>query len=332
MICLRLMLLCLIAATSANAATHEDAVAGFTIDMPDGYALDSRQTAAGSTILTFKRGGSSPIVISALPYEAGYEDNEEVFESLLVEPMQEVFGGTLATRELNEMDISGMPARWGWLEANANLAGLGVVELDDGFVSFSVALSEDRFEGARQELERAFFSIRMHGDMPGEVTALTAIERTVVADAALLQPSTYEHPLFTVDLPAGWEGTTSATDAKKIYLASIGGPTSTITVLCMSGMLASHKVIGDVMQTSLSGNLPNLRQTGTDKVKVANGKRAMVTSYKGQTEAQGETVVLDGLTASVKNRKCMLGFIAIGPETDGGEGIGTVMEIVQSVR
>ncbi|MEM8816656.1 MAG: hypothetical protein AAGE85_12595 [Pseudomonadota bacterium] len=327
--------LSLLLAVTAHASDFGDPIAGFAIDLPEGYAERSRQQPPGATILTFEHGDQSPIVVSALSFDSGYEGNEEIFASML-ETVEEVFGGATEARELKDLEIGGLPARWGWMgrrEANGDgmIAGLGVIELDDRFVGLSVSMPDTKFAAFRPAIEAAFFSIRSYGDQPGEVTRVVDVEHRP-SEPILLAPSTYEHPLFTVDLPAGWEGKTVATEAKQINLASISDGGNTITVMCMSGMLASRKVIEDVMQTTMSSNMPNIAVRGKDKSRAANGKQAYFTLYEGRTESRGTTVELHGVTAAVKNGKCQLGFIAVGPATADARGVDEVMGIVRSVR
>ena len=325
----------LLLTANGGAATFEDPVAGFAIDLPDGYAEQSRQEPPGVTVLTFAREDGLSIVVSALSFDAGHQGTDEVFD-LTLKHVEDVVGGPTEARELNEMDVGGLPARWGWVErrdsdGTAIIAGIGVIELDDQFVNLTVFTPEAGFATLRPQIEAAFFSIRTYGDQAGEVTNVIAIDRGS-KPPAILEPSTYRHPLFTVDLPAGWEGKTVSTEAKSINLASLSDGGNTITVMCMSGLLASRKVIEDVMQTTMSSNMPNNTVRGTNKITAANGKPAYFTVYEGSADAQGSTVAIHGVTAALKHRKCQLGFIAVGPATADARGVDAIMRIIQSVR
>ena len=331
----RFIVATLLLAANASASTFEDPVVGFSVDLPEGYAEQSRQQPPGATILTFAHDVALPIVISALSFDAGYDNSEAIF-ALMLEPVEKVFGGPTEAREFNYLDIGGMPARWAWMErrgvdGSAMVAGLGVIELDDQFVGLSVSMPDASFATLRPQVEAAFFSIRNYGDQPGEVTNVVAVEYQPY-EPVLLAPSVYEHPLFTVDLPAGWAGETVGTEAKQINLASLSDGGNTITVMCMSGMLASRKVIEDVMQTTMWSNVPNIAVRGQEKSRAANGKHVYFRLYEGRTESQGTTVELHGVTAAVKHGKCQLGFIAVGPATADAREVGDVMGIVRSVR
>lgn len=138
--------------------------------------------------------------------------------------------------------------------------------------------------------------------------------------------------MFTLELPAGWSATTNSTNPKAINMASLEGPTGTITVLCLTGLGAARVSIEGAMRGSLESSLPNITLVNKNEIKAANGKKALIRVYKGRTEAQGETVALDGLSASVKHRKCWMGFIGVSPESPGGQRVGEMLEIVQSVH
>jgi hypothetical protein len=326
----------LAAMSSASAAAFEDAAAGFAFDLPDGYSEKSRQNAMGTTLLTFKVDGGPDIVVSAISIEAGFDDNEEIFE-MQMEPIEEVFGGATTTIELSDLEIGGMPARWGWMEGTTDssldmVAGVGAIELGDVQIAFSAAMPKSQFADWQSVVETSFFSIRERGETAGTVSNKVAVQRSV-EEAVVIEPSTYRHPLFAVDLPAGWQATTISTEPKAINMASLAGPTgSSITVLCMSGFLANKKTMEEVMYGSLSQNLPTLNHVGGNKIKARNGKKSEIKMYKARTEAKGDTVVLDGITASLKNGKCMLGFIGISPETPNDQRVAEVVGIVQSVH
>ena len=326
----------LLAATSdASADTFEDAIAGFAFELPDGYTEKSRKKKVGTTVLTFSIDNGPDLVVSSFPIEAGFDDTEEIFE-MMVKPIEEAFGGATTVIELSDLEIGGMPARWGWMERTLDsslemVAGIGAIELDDMQIAFTAPMPKSRFAQWQSIIETSFLSIREYGELTGSVKNKVAVER-VIEKTVVLEPSSYEHPLFAVDLPAGWKATTISTEPKKINMASLDGPTGNITVLCMSGFLANKKTMEEVMYGSLSKNLPNLNQVSGNKIKAKNGKKAQIKLYKAETEVQGDTVFLDGVTASLKNGKCMLGFVAISPATANDQRVAEIVEIIQSVH
>lgn len=325
----------LAAMPSASAVSFEDAAAGFSLELPDGYTEKARQDKMGTTVLTFGSESGPDLVVSAIPVETGFDDNAEIFE-MQMEAIEEAFGGAATAIELNDLEIGGMPARWGWMERTMDtslemIAGVGAVELDDVQIAFSAAMPKTQYVDWQSAVETSFYSIREHGETVGAVGNKVAVQR-VVEETVVIEPSTYNHPLFAVDLPAGWQATTISTEPKAINMASLDGPTGNITVICMSGFLANKKTMEEVIYGSLSNNLPNLSQVGGNKIKAKNGKKADIKIYKAQTEAKGDTVMLDGVTASLKNGKCMLGFIAISPETPNDQRVAEVVGIVQSVH
>lgn len=322
-------------APGVSAKTFDDAVAGFAFELPDDYSEKSRKHMSGMVLLTFESADGPTLVVTAIPPEVGFEDNEAIVEMLLAS-IEEGFDGRTTTRELSDLKLGGMPARWGWMEWPANastmmVAAVGAVELDDLQIGFVAVMGESKLGAWQEAIEKSFFSFREQGEPVGAVTNKVAVTR-VIAEPISVKPSVYEHPLFSVNLPAGWHATTLATERKAITLAKLKGPTGSVTVMCMSGLLGNQKSTEKIMYGSLSGSLPNLKKVSTDKIKAANGKKAGITRYKGQTVEQGKTVRLDAVTASIKNRKCWLGFIGISTETPNQQRVIEIMAVILSVH
>ena len=334
------LLTCLIAFLATNnliGATHEEAGIGFAIDLPDGYVEKTRSKVGSDTIvLRFGNESEPVIIITTVPIEAAYRDNEEVFEMQLAST-EELLEGQTSVRELYDFDIGGMPARWGWMDRSVNasgnkLLGIGAVELDDLRIGFTAILDSNQDDTWRSRIESSFASIREYGEAIGDIGDKVAVTRNTT-EPVQIPPSTYEHPLFSLDLPGGWQGTTLETNPKKVTMAKLDGPPgAAILVFCMSGWVANQKTMEEVLYGPLSNAMPNITHLGQKKIKAANGKKALINRYEGRMERDGATVILDGVTASVKHRKCWLGLMGIAGAGTGEQRVDEMLEILLSVH
>ncbi len=324
-------------ADTSVATTIEDAAAGYTIELPDGFTEMDRRNAAGTTVINFGKDGAPVITLSAIPLETGFDDNAELFE-MQTETIEETLGGTMTVLELHDFELGGMPARWGWMEKTDSdygkvYAGVGAVELDDIQVTFSAAIRDELHAEWQGAIETSFLSIRNHGDEIGEVQNRVAANRSKAEEVVLAEASTYDHPLFSLDLPKGWEATTNSTNPKAINMALLKRPPgNTVTVLCLSGFGASKKGMEEAVASGMSSNIPNIDLLRQDTVKAANGKKTKLSIYQGKTESQGTTVVLNGVTGTLKHKKCHLGFIGLSPAVAGNQLVDEMLGIVKSVH
>ena len=244
-----------IIACTAHAATFEFPEYAVAIDLPDGYTEQERRDAAGTTVVTLISGDSqAPVVtLSLIPLETGYDGREEVFE-MQATSVEEVLGGRTEVSELNDFDLGHVPARWGWLEsaagATVNHVGIGAAEFDDVQVTLTVILPRAAYGQWAEPMKSAFLSVRVPGEPIAAMADVTPANRPLPAELA--PPSTFEHALFTVDLPAGWSGATNATDPRAINLAGLSGPTGSVTVLCLTGLGASQKTMDNATRGSLT--------------------------------------------------------------------------------
>jgi hypothetical protein len=326
--------------------THQDPLGRFAIDLPAGFKLQTEQL---DRIYVFARSATRImllVVTDVTDRDAVWANALESFtgKSVQAPPEGAVF----------DMDVNGNPARLAQYAfdldnngKNVRVTGrLGVVMLEgtETGLAYLALLNEKDVKQYGEPTVQAFNSIRLPGaPMTGatEPVAATVLAPTPAAGQEIAIPaaaapetpaSTFEHPLATLSIPAGW----TATVGEGAKIATISHPTyPTVHVLGLekNKFGKNRDEILKALVQGMQSEVPSFNQTKPPyEVPLDAGGSAVAAEYEGTIVAAGQSVPHHGLVVAMKDSRRGIGFMWIATSSAWDSGLEQVLAIVKSLR
>jgi len=325
--------LAIVAPRAAAQVNYDDPLGRFAMTLPSGWKLASEQF---DQLYQFER-GDTKIILFVMD---GTSDRAAAFRSAVA-----MFCGETPPPppegSVYDLVTNGNAARralWTFTVAAGGkqvplTAFLGTVTLEGANMSlaYMVMLNEKSRKQWETPIAQTFQSIRVRG---ASVTG--ASEPVAVADALRAEPeappSTFEHAIVTLDLPAGWTATPG--DGPNVAVIE-HGEFSGLRVMGLPGNEFGKS--RDEVLTGVVGGvevaLPSFHQTSPPREETtAGGDVVLVAEYEGALVAQGKEIPQWVLVGALKHARGGVGFLWMTPPEKKDAGLPHVLGIIRSAR
>jgi hypothetical protein len=327
--------------------THQDPLGRFAIDLPAGFKLQTEQL---DRIYVFERSATRimlVVVTDVSDRDAVWANAVESFTGKTVQPPPD---GTVF-----DMDVNGNPARLAQYTFDVDNNGksirvtgkLGVVMLEgtETGLGYLALLNEKDVKQYGEATVQAFNSIRLPGaPMTGASAPVAAVVKPpapaagqeiaipTAAAAPQAPASTFQHPLVTLSIPAGW----TATAGEGAQIAEIAHPdylSLRVVGLEKNKFGKNRDEILKALVQGLQSQIPSFNQTKPPyEIPLDAGGSALAAEYEGTIVAAGQSMPHRGLVVAMKDSRRGIGFMWVATPSDWDAGLEQVLAIVKSLR
>jgi len=324
--------------------TYQDSQARFAIDLPAGFSLASEQL---GLVYLFKK-GSAMIMLSIKEDAADRNDVWDYALGCLGKGTPPPPEGTIF-----DMDVNGNPARWAKYSYEQDVergkkvpltANLGAVLLEgtETGIMYMMLLNEKMLKPYSEAAVQAFNSIRLPGAPLTGATApvaakvkppaVQAEQEAAAAPEAEVPSSTFEHPLITMSIPAGWtakqgEGMAIATIEHPKYgkLQVIGAEKNKFG--------KSREDIHKMFSRQFQESMPSIHQTREPyDLPTAAGTPALINESEAEIIAAGKNLQQWVLLGAFKDSRRGFAFLWLTSPAHRDEALEQVLGIIKSLR
>ena len=315
--------------------TYQDPQDRFAIDLPKGWNLTKEQF---NLVYQFgSKGVGARFIIVCYP---GDSDRAEVFaetvESLTASDLVAPPPDTVVDMTLNDR-----PARWAEYESPIQygtvtiqmhvFVGAVVSEEDDLGVGFSAFMGPATYKRYGESIRDVFQSIRLHGRGKTGVSGVSGV--AAPEPGRDLGPSTFEHALITLDIPADWTAKKSDLAGEIATLQHNQHGSIAIMGAAKDKLGKKPDDISESFRTQLKETLPTMKPSRDPwKVQTAGCGTAALEQFEAAITAHGQEVKRVVVIATVKDRKRGIGFVATFPVDVKDNALKDVLSIIQSAR
>ena len=319
---------------------YEDPLSRFAITLPEGFEL-SKETA--DKVYQFKHDNMNILAV----VQDGTDNAADAFRGAA-----DFFTGQTVPPppegSVYELTVNGNAARQATYPFEAKSGKktvtvhffIGAVTLEGTgmSVAYMTMLNEKMVKKMTPVAWNAFHSIRIPGTpvieagTPVAVTgALEGGEPPAVA-APEVPPSTFESPLATIDVGAGW----TATAGKGYNIVAIereGYRTVRVIGAKKNDFGKSREEILESMVEGIQSAMPTARQTSPPREEATTaGDVVLIGEYEGTIVVDGKELPHWALIASFKDKKRGLGYLWITTPNERDKALEEVLAMIRSTR
>lgn len=327
---------CGVSSVAAQSA-YEDLEGRFALELPAGWKLDQEQF---GILYQFGSKGGASLMIT-------YNEGETEMASLFADQVEYLTSSGYRPPPPNSvvtMTLNGCPAQWAEYESPMEVEGIelemfafaGAVlsDEDDAGVGFMAFMSVADEKKMGDDIRNVWESLRLHGRPATGVTdvASGSYEDTVKA-AAPASPSTFEHELVSLNLPAGWttEEPSGPMQIVKLKHEDLG----TVTLLGSSGddLGESPEHINTMLRDVVMSTVPSMKQNRESWTLETKGcGQAALEQFAGALIARGTKIDQGAIIAATKDKRGGVGYMAFYSSKVTDEAITDIQNIIQSAH
>jgi len=320
--------------------TYRDLEGRFSFEQPADWKLNVEQM---NMVYTFGDPNASARIV--LTYMEDVESLDDLI-TMYLESVLEIEGGILPPPgSIVDMTLNGASARWIEYPFDMN-TGNGTVKLyvylgasidpqKRGMAFFSM-LNDNTLGKYGDAIKHSFETLQLH-DLP--LSGITNVQEVNIDYSALTEKtitiaSTFEHELFTIDVPAGWVSLIGSGETI-VKLDKEGDQTCSVSIMGKkkNQFGSSIEQIHSSMVDGLIAGVPSMKKVkGPYDLTTSAGEVLRVEEFEGSIEVSGQSIALGALIAAAKNKERGLGFMGMFSGSIKKEAVEELTTILKTLR
>lgn len=321
----------------AGAEPFQDSLGRFKLDLPANWELKKEQM--NMSYRFGPKNGNAFCVVTCYP---GVIDRQELFSTIV--NIARIGGLTEPPPDtVVDMTLNGLPARFAEYESALKAAGttikthifLGGVssEKDELGICYYAFMPPELFKKYGKSLRTTFESLRIHNRAKTGVSDVVTVTNAITEPKPPATPTTFDHKLISLTLPAGWQ--TKKSDVNMV-IAKLQHEEYGVIMVIGAAKNKFAKKRNDIMEmwsSQVTSSMPLMKETHSAwEVKTTGCGSASVKQYDGAIVVFGQEFPQGIIIAAIKDSKRGIGFLAKFSSEVKEPAVKDILSIIESAR